>query len=285
MLTIFSIPRAFEGQTRVIQYNAIGSWIRLHNHYDVTLLGDELGVADAAAELGVRHEPTIARNEFGTPVISDVFTRMNALTDHSFVAFVNADIILLDDFVPALEAVAQLDGQFMLVSSRFNYWLDVPLKYTPGWQTNLRQRARAEKRMYPAGGSDIFVSRRGLLGLIPPFAIGRGYWDNWLMREAHRLGAELIDLTEAVTTVHQMHTYRDVAGLTGENSIDTAVYQGPEGRRNLQLAGGRSKLFTVFDAPSIMKPDHRLVSTWWPRLIHRRTKAWLRRHFQERFRM
>ncbi len=277
MLTIFSIPKAFVSHAKIIQDNAIGSWTRLGSGCDIILFGDDPGVADAAERHKTRHEPFTLRSELGTPLISDVFHRMDVLAHHPIVAFVNSDIILLDDFLPAIDAVARCHEKFLIVASRFNCHIDHPFSFENGWATELRQRARSENRMYPAGGSDIFVFPRGLLLEVPPFAIGRGYWDNWLMREARRTGADLIDVTAAVTAVHQMHSYSTVSGLPAETSMDTYVYETDEGRHNLELAGGRSRLYTVFDATKIMSEDRRLRSSWNPMLVRRRVKASLRR--------
>jgi hypothetical protein len=283
MLTLFSLPKAFTGQARIIQDNAIGSWTHLGLGCDIVLLGHDPGVAEAATRHGVRHEPSIVRNEFGTPILADVFTRMNTLARHPIVAFANADIILLGDFLPAVDAVAQSRNKFMIVSSRFNCRIDQPLLFDRGWDTELRRRARAENQMYPAGGSDIFVYPRGLLGEVPPFAIGRGYWDNWLMREARRINADLVDVTAAVTTVHQIHTYDTVAGLPAGSPTDKHVYQTKEGQRNLQLAGGLRRLYTVYDATEVMGADRKLCSSLGASLIRRRLKAWLRRQIQAVF--
>ena len=280
MLTIFSIPKAFSGHVGIIQDNAIGSWTQLAQDCEVVLFGDDPGVAEAAARHKVRHEPQIARNEFGTPVIADVFTRMDILAKHPFLALVNADIILLDDFLPTLAVLMEAQSRFsnfLAVASRFNCRIDEALAFEPGWDAALRTRARAENRMYPAAGSDIFVYPRRLFTAVPPFAIGRGYWDNWLMREALRRGAELIDLTAAVSTVHQAHTYDTVTGLSPESSVDKHVYATEEGRRNLALAGGRSRLYTVYDATLVLTADKRLHPTWRPSLLRRRIKASLRR--------
>jgi hypothetical protein len=277
MLTIFSIPRAFIGHAKIIQDNAIGSWTRLGSGCGIVLFGDDLGVADAAERHKTRHEPSTIRNEFGTPLISDVFHRMEALTRHPIVAFVNSDIVLLDDFLPVVDQIARSHQKFLIIASRFNCRIDHPLSFGSDWATQLRGRARAENRMYPAAGSDIFVFPRGLFGEVPPFAIGRGYWDNWLMREARSLKVDLIDVTAAVTTVHQMHTYNMVTGISEETITDSHVYGTEEGRYNLNLAGGRGRLFTAFDATKIMGGDKRLNSSLNPLLIRRRVKAAARR--------
>src|SRR5436189_51980 len=83
--------------------------------------------------------------------------RKNSLARHPILALVRADILLLSDFSAAVDTVARSRDKFMMISSRFNLAVEKPLAFGPGWDAVLRARARAENRMYPAGGSDLFV--------------------------------------------------------------------------------------------------------------------------------
>ncbi len=130
--------------------------------------------------------------------------------------------------------------------------------------------------MYPAAGSDIFVFPRGLFGEVPDLVIGRGYWDNWLMHEARSKGAALIDATACLTTIHQEHGYDHVPGVAAADG-DGPIYRSEEGRRNLTLAGGHHRLYTVFDATHVLTADGRLRCTWSLPFAHRRLKASVRR--------
>ncbi|MGQ9834042.1 MAG: glycosyl transferase family 2, partial [Candidatus Villigracilaceae bacterium] len=70
LLTLFSAPKPFtDPHIAVIQRNAIQSWLRLPD-VEVILLGDEAGLAQVAAEFGVKHLPEVACNPSGTPLIS-----------------------------------------------------------------------------------------------------------------------------------------------------------------------------------------------------------------------
>src|ERR1041384_2312036 len=102
MLTLYTIPKPFRDHIGVIQRNAIHSWTRLRPRCEIILFGDDAGVAAAAAELGVRHVPAIARNEYGTPLVSDVFAQAQRLATHELLCYINADIILTGDFLPAV---------------------------------------------------------------------------------------------------------------------------------------------------------------------------------------
>ena len=73
-LTIFTAPKPFTNpHIALIQRNAIRSWLSLGPQVEVILLGEEDGLAEAAAELGVKHLPEVARNASGTPLVSSMF--------------------------------------------------------------------------------------------------------------------------------------------------------------------------------------------------------------------
>jgi len=74
MLTIFSVPKPFHGRIGVIQTNAIRSWVLLRPACEVILFGNEEGTAEIASRFGIRHIPDVERNEYGTPLVSSVFS-------------------------------------------------------------------------------------------------------------------------------------------------------------------------------------------------------------------
>ena len=77
---------------------------------------------------------------------------------------------------------------------------------------------------------------------MPPFALGRPRWDNWLLYRARARGAALVDATSRVTAVHQNHDYaHSPQGWAG-------VWEGPEAARNEDLMGGHDHYFTIADA-------------------------------------
>ena len=108
LITLFSAPKPFtDPHIATIQRNAIKSWILLPD-VDVILLGEEDGLAEVAGELGVRHIPDVARSEGGTPLISSMFHLARESSESDLLCIVNADILLMPDFV---EAAKQVKGQ------------------------------------------------------------------------------------------------------------------------------------------------------------------------------
>lgn len=242
MLTIFGIPKPFEGHFGVIQRNAIQSWTRLQPKCQILLFGDEKGTAEIATEFGIQHIPTIGRNEYGTPLLNSIFSRAEKEAMQPTLCFVNSDIIIMDDFLPAIQRVLAERERFLLIGQRRTLAVTDLLPFEDGWETRLRSRAQSEGHLDNNTAIDYFVFRPGIWGEIPPFAIGRPAYDNWLVYQAnHRPGVSVVDLTEVVTVVHQDHSRAHPAGVEG-------LRQGPEGQRNLALAGGYTRGHTIWDA-------------------------------------
>ena len=115
MITLFTLPKPFVGHIGMIQRNALESWTRLHADIDIMVFGDEVGTAEVAAELGVRHFPDVDVNEYGTPLISRYFREAEGAARHPRLCYVNADIVLFPDL---LDAVAKVDLPKYLMSGR-----------------------------------------------------------------------------------------------------------------------------------------------------------------------
>jgi hypothetical protein len=124
--------------------------------------------------------------------------------------------------------------EFLLTGGRLDLAVHEELRFEPGWDQRLRAKAHSEGQ--PKGGwwLDYFVFRRGFAPTMPPFAIGRGCWDNWIVDEARRSGLPIVDASRAVTIVHQSHDYAHIPGRRGD------LWWGVESDHNAALAAGRS---------------------------------------------
>jgi hypothetical protein len=206
--TLFSTPKKFDGHIAVIQRNAIASWTRMNPAPEIILFGTDAGTAEIASEFGLRHVPTVKCNEWGTPLVSDLFAQAQQLATGAVVCYVNADIILFDDFAQAIAGVAAWSDKFLMVGRR----TDLDIKDTinfhqDDWAAQIRNRARREGKLQIARSIDYFAFSRGLYPPMPPLAIGRFWWDNWLLWKARSLQAKVVDATKAVLVVHQNHDY------------------------------------------------------------------------------
>ena len=248
MLTIFSVPKAFEGHVGTIQINAVRSWTLLAPVCEVILLGDEKGTAETAGRLGARHIADVECNEWGTPLISSAFDIAQRVAGHAIMCYVNADIILLSDFLPAIGQVRK--ESFLLVGQRWDVNLTGPVEFDdPAWEATLRDHLERGATLHRPDGIDYFVFPRGMYRDIPDFAVGRIGWDNWMVYHARSRRVPVVDATEIVTVVHQNHDYSHLSG--GK----TELRKGRESEQNRHLLGGQDHALSVHDATWVLGRD------------------------------
>ena len=249
MLTIFATPKPFRGHVAVIQRNAIRSWTLLRPTCEIILMGNEEGTAEIASEFSLRHIPNIGCNTLGTPLVSALFEKAHQVGLHDIQCYVNSDIILMSDFTAAVKRVINKKNRFLLVGHRWNLDVKAEFEFTLDWEEKLRNQVRRAGELALPSAIDFFVFPRGLFAEIPPFAIGRPRWDNWMLYRARSIPVPLIDATTVVVAVHQNHDYSHHAqGKDG-------VYNGDEAWTNHELAGGWLHTFTISDATHLLTPQ------------------------------
>ncbi len=241
MLTLFSIPKPFRGHIDIIQRNAIKSWTLLDPGVEVVLFGEEEGVASAARELGVRHEPHVNRNEYGTPLLDSVFDRAQEIARHPIVCYANCDIVLLNDFCQSASRVAAWRDQFLMAGRRWDADITEKINFSRSdWREQMRTLALRTNQQRPPCWIDYFVFPRGqYLHKLPPFAVGRPGWDQWMIWYTRSIGAPVVDASRSVIAVHQNHDYsHHPLGFKG-------VMEGEEAKSNAMLLGDSQRLFTT----------------------------------------
>ena len=219
-LTIFAIPKAFRGHIGVIQRNAIETWTRMRPAPQVLLFGDDEGVAEVARDLAVSHVRQVQRNRWGTPLVSDLFGQAQEIGGTRLLCYVNADIILFDDFMNAVERVAAWQNRFLMIGRRTDTDITEAIAFSqPHWAEQVREAARTRGKLQIARNIDYFAFTRGLYPEMPPLAVGRFWWDNWLVWKVRSMGAPVVDASEVVTAVHQNHDYSHTTYGPGKNTM------------------------------------------------------------------
>jgi hypothetical protein len=249
-ITLFTTAKAFEGHSGIIQRNALKSWTLLDPNTEVILFGDDGGAAEVAREWGLRHEPYVERNEFGTKRLDYIFQHAQAIARHDVLCYVNCDIILFPEFMECLRRVKRTHAKFLMVGRRWDTDVSEPLAFAEGnWSERLRQTARTRGVMQPGHTVDYFAFRRGLYREMPALVVGRIWWDHWLVWKAGEQGAAVVDVTQAAMCIHQNHNYGyHPNGASGVRTDEQA-------RRNFELAGGRRHLHTIEDASYVLTAE------------------------------
>jgi hypothetical protein len=248
VLTIFTTPKPFVGHIGVIQRNAIGSWTDLGEGVEILLIGDEEGMQAVSQEFNIKHLPDVECNELGTPLVSSIFKVARETARHSTLCYVNADIIFLDDFMDAVKLVQKRFHSYLMLGQRWDLKVENPIDFGRDWKLEIREQLDLSGRFHPPAGSDYFVYKRGSFQHMPPFALGRAGWDNWMIYAGRAGKMPVVDVTHVTTVIHQEHDYAHLPD-------GQPHYRLPESKENVRLSGGQETIFTLSDADWTLAAD------------------------------
>jgi hypothetical protein len=246
MLTIFTVPRPFEGHNGMIQRNALKSWTLLQPKCEVILFGDERGTAEAAKEYGFKHVPGVKCNAYGTPLLDDIFEKVEALATNDILGFISTDVILMDDLQRAVERVKAKKCRFLICGRRWEVDINEPMSFEQGWQDRLQSYVRSTGKLSDISAIDYIIFEKGFFGKIPPYAIGRSRYDNWWILFSRKNHRPTIDATDVLTIVHQSHDHSHIYKDGKEPKVNT--WTGPECDVNKDLYGRNTPCYSLHDA-------------------------------------
>lgn len=245
LITLFTAPKPFtEPHINTIQRNALSNWLALGEVVQVVAIGDEMGIAEACEDLGIRHLPDVRCNEMGTPLISSIFDLARSVSESPYLMYSNADILFLPEIINVVRVIAGELEKFLVVGQRWDLDVESPFDFSKGWGDRLKARVQSEGCLHGQTGSDYFIYPRACFLDIPDFAVGRAGWDNWMIFHARWQHWAVVNATHEITVVHQNHDYAHLPGGIKH------FYQ-PETVDNVQKAGGRRSIFRLTDATHI----------------------------------
>jgi len=252
MMTLFTTAKPFTGPFRVIQTNALRSWLELGSDIEVIVFGDDAGSAGVCQELGIRHVPDVALSRWGTPLLSDMFRQADEMAANPTLCFINADIILTPDVRAAVATTRSRFERYLVVAQRRDVDIAEPLDFGPDWAEEIRRFVERTGELKSEIWIDWFAYPRGMPWEMPDLAVGRTGHDNWLIWRAGELGAAVVDATARATLIHQRHDFSHAGGRL-------AVFEGEEAQHQRTLIGSWRHYHTIFHAAWRLDVDGSLV--------------------------
>jgi len=260
ILTIFSTPRPFKGPFDLIQRNAIESWIKTCPGCKIILFEDEeKTTCKVAEELGVRCITSVERDEFGTPLLNDVYKKAREAAGSKLIVHINTDIILTDSFLKAVIQVLDImNGKpFFMSGRRWDLDVNSQIDFSKtDWQKEIIELAGNNGDLHSLSGMDYWILPADPPFEILPFIIGRPGMDSWLVYKSREIRIPFIDSTAAVNVIHQNHNYPQK-----KNHFFKI-----EKERNLKLSGGLINVMTLREADFILTKTG-LEEPEFPRII------------------
>ena len=133
------------------------------------LLGEEDGLAEAAAELGVKHLPQVERTPGGTPLVSSMFALAREQANARCCAASMPISCCCPRSCRRRSGWRRRRAQFLIVGQRWDLDVREALDFAAGWDGALRQRALEQGKLHKATGSDYFIFPRDCFTDMPAF--------------------------------------------------------------------------------------------------------------------
>ena len=226
MITLFSTPKHFIDIFYIIQKNALKSWRALSPDIQIIIFGDSKGSKEAAKEIGAEHIPNVKCSPEGTPLLSDLFLQADKRARYPIMTFINADIILPEDFLKQIQIVSDYFNKFLIIGHRWDMDVEDKIEFNnDSEQQKFWDRVRIDSKKHACTGIDYFIYKRFQWRTLPNFIIGRPGFDNWLIWKARRKLLPIIDATKVIQAVHQNHYY-DLNIRKREGNVNRELHKG-----------------------------------------------------------
>lgn len=139
----------------------------------------------------------------------DIFTAVHKYADDSdYICYINSDIILIGDFSKTVLKFREnypTQDKLLLVGQRWDWKAPEKIDFDDkNWESTLKEKALSNGKMHAITGTDYFVHTKTTYPFIYPFAIGKGWWDMWLVGNAYRRKDVMtVDTTSTNFVIHQ----------------------------------------------------------------------------------
>jgi len=227
-ITLFTIPQAFEDEYE-IQWNAIKSWTLLNPKPDIFLLGNMLGVASIANELGLYHIPNIEQNAS----ISEIAKWLDRLINNTTLVYINPSMILTESFTQTIQEIYNNQDHFFLTGQYKTIQTKDFIDFNDNhWQHQLR--VMADKQDIPQRqlqNSYLVFTKQLLKQLFMSEPNIESSWEKQLLSTALKKCYPIIDSSSIITPFLQISKYTT---LRKEQKLLNATKSSIEVRRNIE---------------------------------------------------
>ena len=167
---------------------------------------------------------SLEHNSFGTPLVSSAFRIAQEYATNEILCYSNTDLIFFRDMLDAVLQVMGCWSNFVAVGQSVDLDIVDDLTGQPDVEVRLRKSIASSGIQRTSHAIDYFVFRRGTLGPLPAFAVGRPAWDNWMIYRARLLGFPVVDLSPTTVVIHQNHGYEHVKHRTEPPRVSCRLF-------------------------------------------------------------
>ena len=167
-----------------------------------------------------------------SPIVPDLIAKALPVADTTMVAYINADIIITENFVEKIQQMVDKYGyDIYAVGSRY----EIDLKEYVNSPESYKKVQEQNRGAYDdSTSSDIFIASkftwRKVISEMPDFILGRWGWDNYLhmMAEVYRLKKH--NCSDVLPILHCKHTFHHIYAQEKKHEKEA-----PSSQHNLAL--------------------------------------------------
>jgi hypothetical protein len=206
-LLILSTMKPLIDEFIIEQTNSVLSWTKLRINPTIIIFGDDKGVPEFCEKHNLINK-NVSRDAKNVPYIADIFYQGYQYMDenpHDYVMYINADILLMNDFCDTLESFNKqypTVNSCLLTAIRNNIFkYDLIDFQDTDWDVKFKNKHPLNPH-HPAG-IDLFLHKKNnYLNKIPEFVISRYYFDSYLIDYAIKNFEMSINITDTVNVYH-----------------------------------------------------------------------------------
>ena len=196
--------------------NALGNWHALDAEV-LVLDGNER----QAKELGYRHIVDCERGAFDLPYLNSMVNLARDQALGKFLVLTSDHLIFLSGLSSAIRLVSERFDEFFIVGRRYDLDLN-EIDYRGDWKSTLWAVLQERGGIGSPAAKDYFIFPKSLEITIPPFLVGREWWDTWFVWYARQKHIPMIDATQLILGIHQNHKFLTVDGSKKPLTFDDA---------------------------------------------------------------
>ncbi|MDO8836191.1 MAG: hypothetical protein Q7V01_11380 [Vicinamibacterales bacterium] len=172
-------------------------------------MDDEEGTtAEAVRGLYCRVLTQVRRSRLGAPLLDDLLRIGREHASGDIIAFITADIVAQPNLAQVAEACHALMGgkPYLAVAGRVDLLRPVEsIDSSCDWFEQLREATKLHGRPHGFSAIDLWIYPKTWAIDPPPFPIGRGGTDNWVVYKARTSRVPVVDVTADLLLIHQWH--------------------------------------------------------------------------------
>lgn len=246
MLTIVSTMKPMIEPFITEQTNAVLSWKKLTINPTIIIFGDDVGVKEFCEKNNIINVSTVKKNEKGTPVLADIINKGYDLMKTEYIMYINADILLMDDFSNVLvgfhNSIGKNVNSCLLTGMRYDVEKFHLLNFNGDWQNDVKNNFIG--KYSDPDAIDYFVHKRNGYKTMPEFAIARYVFDSWMLDYGIKNFDIAIDITNVCKVYHHFGKYFQEGKVCERNYVSPS-----EVAINQKLARNEYQLREIINIP------------------------------------